>query len=419
MADIMLKKLSIHNFKSFWHSEFEFGKLNCFIAPNNTGKSNLIEAIEFIDNLLFKLDEEKLRYKTNFRHQEKNTLFKAEFEVSNRVLVLNELVDYKVVIIFNISIGEMNNIDVDIGGSIKSIDVPDKDKKVGYFNYFMLRAYGDELVNTINNYSDYSERLDKRRYSKFNFHYNHTTFNYILESNQNAKATIYNLLGLSLNSSKNIIQPIDFSKIFGRGSVFESHYFHSHMMKEKQIMPKTSSLNKYGTNLISFISGLDDETLEDISTSLIGEVEQVDGIEISKDEGHKRLYFLENKYKVPLEETSDGTAHFIAIMSAILGNKTSVALMIEEPERHMHMKVLSTILETMRGDNKQIFFTTHSTEILQQLDLDEILFLFRDYDGNTQGKRAKDIPNIKKLMKLFKNDLVEMIQMGVLGEYDE
>jgi len=411
----MLKKLYIHNFKSFYHSHFEFGKLNCLIAPNNTGKSNLIEAIEFIDNLLFKLDSEKLNFKTNFRYQEQNTVFQAEFEVSNRVLVFNELIDYKIVVIFDISIGETNNIDVNINGSMKSIDVPDDDKIVDYFNYFMLRAYGDELVNTIKNYSDYSEKLDKKRYSKFSFQYNHTTFNYILESNRNTQATISNLLGLTLNNTKNIIKPIDFSKIFGRGSIFESHYFHSYMMKEKQIMPKTSTLNKFGTNLISFINGLDDETIEDISTSLIGEVEQVNGIEIS-DEAHKRLYFIEDEYKVPLEETSDGTAHFIAIMSAILGNKNSIALMIEEPERHMHMKVLSTIIETMRDDDKQIFFTTHSMEILQELNLDEILFLYRDYDSNTQGKRAKDIDNIKKLMKIYKNDLVEILKIGILDD---
>lgn len=106
-------------------------------------------------------------------------------------------------------------------------------------------------------------------------------------------------------------------------------------------------------------------------------------------------------------------------MSAILGNKSSLALLIEEPERHMHMKVLSYILDTMRDDDKQIFFTTHSMEIVQQLKLDEIIFMFRDYDGDTKGQRAKEIYNIKKLMKLYKNDLVEMIKIGIIGEYED
>jgi predicted ATPase len=415
----MLKKLYIHNFKSFYHSHFEFGKLNCIIAPNNTGKSNLIEAIEYIDNLLFRQYDNAIELKRNFKYPEdKDTVFQVEFEIINRVLVLNELIDYKLIIVFDILIGDTYNIDVHISGSIKSINVLEEDKVVDYFNYFMLRSYGDELPSTITNYLEYSEELDKKRYSSFDFTYNHMTFNYILSSNKNQKSTIFNFLGLNLNSTNNIIKPIDFSKFFGRGSIFESHYFHAHLIKEKQIIPKTANLDKYGTNLVAFLNGLSQETLEEISMSLIGEVEQVNGIELS-DEAIRKLYFVEDRYKISLEETSDGTVHFVAIISAVLGNKTSMALMIEEPERHMHMKVLSTILETMRCDNKQMFFTTHSTEILQQLKLDEILFMFRDYDGNTKGQRAKDIPNIKKIMKLFKGNLVEMIQTGVLGEYDE
>jgi len=414
----MLKKLYIHNFKSFWHSSFEFGKLNCIIAPNNTGKSNLIEAIEFLDNILFRPEAQKIIIQPNFKYEEKNTLFQAQFELVNRVLVLNELIDYKINVVFNISIGEVNNIDVSIEGSIKSIDVLEEDKTVSWFNYFMLRSFGNELSNTLNNYSDYSQKLEKKRYTKFLFEYNHTTFNYKLESIKKVEKTIFNFLGLNLNSTNNIIKPIEFSKIFGRGSIFESHYFHAHIIKEKQIIPKTSNLDKYGTNLVAYLNGLNKETLEEISISIIGEVEQVNGIELS-DEAYKRLYFLEDEYKVPLEETSDGTVHFIAIMSAILGNKTSMALMIEEPERHMHMKTLSYILNTMRDDDKQIFFTTHSTEILNQLELDEILFMFRNFDGDTQGKRAKDIPNITKFMKRYKNDLVEMIQTGIVGEYEE
>jgi predicted ATP-dependent endonuclease of OLD family len=153
---------------------------------------------------------------------------------------------------------------------------------------------------------------------------------------------------------------------------------------------------------------------------MIGEVEQVDSIKIV-EAAYKTLFFIENgKYEVPLKKASDGTVHLLAIMSALIANdKSMMAMMFEEPERHMHMKVLSYILNSMRDSNSQIFFTTHSTEILQQLKLDEIVFMFRDFDGNTKGQRAKDIEHIKTFMKMYKNNLVEMIQMGILGEYEE
>ena len=93
----MLKKLYIHNFKSFWNSSFEFGKLNCLIAPNNTGKSNLIEALEFCDKLLFPREDEQknfdLKEYKNFRHKEedeKNIRFSLEFELKTRVAVYSD-----------------------------------------------------------------------------------------------------------------------------------------------------------------------------------------------------------------------------------------------------------------------------------------------------------------------------------------
>lgn len=416
----MLKKLYIHNFKSFWHSSFEFGKLNCIIAPNNTGKSNLIEAIELIDTLLFHKERDVgfLNNQKNFRYKENTIVLKPEFQIEKYVLEVNEFMKYRCNIIFNINLGEINNIDMQINGYIKSTPIVEDEKIQNWVTWSQFRSYDDDIENDLLEYSKHKEILDKKKYTKFVFKYNLATLSYSLDVKKSLRKSIFNLLRLQLDSKENLTRPIEFKNIFVNNEIFTSHYFHAHMIKEQQIMPKTLKLNKEGTNLISFLSGLRKPVVEDISMSLIGEVEQINGIKLS-DEAHKRLYFLENEYKVSLEDTSDGTVHFIAIMSAILGNKNSMALLIEEPERHMHMKVLSYILNTMRDDDKQIFFTTHSTEILQQLKLDEILFIFRDYNGNTQGQRAKDIPNIKKIMKLFKGDLVEMIQTGVLGEYDE
>jgi predicted ATP-dependent endonuclease of OLD family len=416
----MLKKLYIHNFKSFWDSSFEFGKVNCLIAPNNSGKSNLIEAIEYIDNLLFNPDGEQKYFKTNLHYpEEKNTILKAEFEIANRVLVYNELIDYKCNIEFYINIGEIHNIDVKIDGKVKYIDILDEDKVVGWSDYFRIRSYGAGLDYRLKDYEKHKNILDKKRYSKFAFNYNQNSVTYGLECNKSVEKALISLLGLNLNNKNELLRPIDFKNIFSRYSVFASHYFHPHTMKYKQVTPKELHfLNKDGTSLVSYLSHLNEDIFEDISTSIIGEVEKVNGLELTQ-EAHKRLWFLEDEIKIPIEEISDGTIHFVAIMGAILGNQNSIAMMIEEPERHMHMKVLSYILNTMRDDDKQIFFTTHSTEMLSELELDEILFMFRDYEGDTKGIRAKDVNNITKFRERYNNDLVSMIQMGILDNLED
>jgi len=45
--------------------------------------------------------------------------------------------------------------------------------------------------------------------------------------------------------------------------------------------------------------------------------------------------------------------------------------------------------------------------------------MFRDYNGDTKGIRAKDIENIKKIMKIYKDDLIEMIKIGILDNLED
>ncbi len=233
---------------------------------------------------------------------------------------------------------------------------------------------------------------------------------------------ISNLFALKIVEKNQLLEKeMDLTFIFNKNHLFSSHYFKADSMKRPE-MTGIPLLMENGKNLPEYLQDMNEEIFEDISTSLIGEVELVQGIRIEKGVVPQLVFEEEMGDKVHyvgLQDISDGTVHFIAIMSAIMGNKEAIGLMIEEPERHMHMKVLSYILNTMRDDDKQIFFTTHSMEILHQIELEEVIFMFRDYDGNTQSKRAKDIYNIKKLMKLYKNDLVEMIKIGIVGEYED
>lgn len=428
MSDVILEELYLHNFKSFYQSKFEFGKLNCLIAPNNSGKSNLMDALKFLDNLLYQnavVAIHQLHSKTikNFHYNENEINLNAKFNIKNRVLIDNELVDYDINLLFLFKIDSENkkqNIDIIISGKIKSIEVVTND---------LIKGFGLKVIKDfdsyIDSYNSYCEQLDKKIYRSFDFTYNHFTLNYTLNSRYDTtKEIIKKLFVLNIKDDEYLKSQIKFSDIFYKNSLFQSYYFQSHEMKRPEPFG-ISTLYENGKNLPEFLVDLyknDKELFEDIATSLIGEVELVNSIEV-RDESIPELIFKEElndkSYPISIQTISDGTLHFIAIMSAIIGDKNSQGIMIEEPERHMHMKVLSYILNTMRDDEKQIFFTTHSTEMLSLLKLDEIIFMFRDYEGDTKGIRAKDIPNIKKIMKLFKNDLVSMIQMGVVGEYDE
>ena len=429
MSHIRLESLYLDNFKSFKESKFEFGKVNCLIAPNNTGKSNLIEALEFLDNIIYEnlpkaVAKIGLQNIQNYHYlEDKKIVINAQFSVENRVLVSDEFIDYKMnfLFLFNMDIGtKKSTIDImSFNNKIKSINID----KADLTNGLGLRVF-DSFEEFIGNYSKYIQVLEKKQYKSFDYTYNNSTLKYEIKTKYEiTEKLVQLLLGLEIDKKNGILEKaMDFKLLFNKSSLFMSHYFHSHDIKTRSESTGYFKLLKDGTNLVEYLSNLDKDIFEDISTSLIGEVELISSLEL-KDGFVSEVVFNEEvngkKYPIKLQKVSDGTVHFVAIISALIGNDYSIGIMIEEPERHLHMKVLSYILNTMRDDDKQIFFTTHSTEMLSELNLDEIIFMFRDIEGNTKGIRAKDIINIKKIMKRYKNDLVEMIRIGILDGLED
>ena len=428
-SHIILKSLYLDNFKSFKKSKFEFGKLNCLIAPNNTGKSNLIEVLEFLDNIIYEnlpkaISKIGLQNIQNYHHlEDKKIVINAQFSVENRVLVSDEFIDYKMdfLFLFNMDIEtKKSTIDVmSFNNKIKSINIDKADLNNG----LGLRVF-DSFEEFIGNYSKYVQVLEKKQYKSFDYAYNSSTLKYEIKTKYEiTERLIQLLLGLEIDKKNGILEKaMDFKLLFNKSSLFMSHYFHSHDIKTRSESTGWFKLLKDGTNLVEYLSNLDKDIFEEISTSLIGEVELISSLEL-KDGFVSEVLFNEEvngeKYPIKLQKVSDGTVHFVAIMSALIGNNYSIGIMIEEPERHLHMKVLSYILNSMRDCEAQIFFTTHSTEMLSELNLDEIIFMFRNFDGDTKGIRAKDIKNIKKIMKRYKNDLVSIIQMGILDDLED
>ena len=402
MPNIMLTELYIDNFKSFHKSKFKFGKVNCLVAPNNAGKSNLIEVFEFINTMLLEniaqaVGNVGISIIRNYKYDENEITIKPKFNIDNIVLVDNYIYKYSVIVDFNFIFKYKEGpypIEINVDGKIKKIKIDKDDISPNSLN----RVYN----NDIKSYDKYIELLSKKRYMS-------------VENDLKLKDSSFKKI--TTNSSDiNII----IKNIFGVENIFLSFYFHPNEIKNNQKYEEKFLL-KDATNLAYYLKTLDTDVFDDISMSLIGEVDLVESIELL-DGAFPIIIFKENTdgliNEISQHRVSDGTIHFLSIMTALKTSKSN-CLIFEEPERHMHMKTLSYILNTMRDSNKQIFFTTHSTEILQQLKLDEIIFMFRNHSGDTKGIRAKEIKNIKKIMKLYKNDLVEMLKIGILDNLED
>lgn len=80
---------------------------------------------------------------------------------------------------------------------------------------------------------------------------------------------------------------------------------------------------------------------------------------------------------------SDGTVSIIATIVALYFDNRSDIIIIEEPERNIHPKLLAKVVQMAEdvSSKKQIIFTTHNPEILGNADLKNIRFVQRDVEG--------------------------------------
>ena len=83
---------------------------------------------------------------------------------------------------------------------------------------------------------------------------------------------------------------------------------------------------------------------------------------------------------------SDGTANIIALVVALFFQKQNQFAIFEEPERHIHPKVLSGLMELFKevSERRQILMTTHNQQLVRHAGLENILVISRDDDGFSQ-----------------------------------
>jgi predicted ATPase len=129
----------------------------------------------------------------------------------------------------------------------------------------------------------------------------------------------------------------------------------------------------------------------------------------------------------PLFQMSDGELAFIAYLSVIFApdELRGALFFIEEPENHLHPKLFETLVALLRQVQQEAFeggvqplqmiFTTHSPHVIDQMKLDEILWVEKR-QGETKVIRPNDKPHPRKLVEDETLGLGDLMFAGALGE---
>ena len=129
-------------------------------------------------------------------------------------------------------------------------------------------------------------------------------------------------------------------------------------------------------------------------------LKDVEDIEIQRRPEDNFLYVvLRYRYglKAPSWVLSDGTLRFLALSVIPFLPPQSRIFLIEEPENGIHPRAVSSLLEVLKGpSDNQIFVATHSPLILRQMQPKDILVFRKTEDGATDIVRGTEHPALRR-----------------------
>jgi predicted ATPase len=98
---------------------------------------------------------------------------------------------------------------------------------------------------------------------------------------------------------------------------------------------------------------------------------------------------------------SDGTLMMLSYLTLLYDPKPPELIGIEEPENHLHPRLLPELAEECRiaSARTQLMITTHSPFFVNGLAPEELWVLYRDLDGYAHARRAADMRGIREFME--------------------
>jgi predicted ATPase len=114
------------------------------------------------------------------------------------------------------------------------------------------------------------------------------------------------------------------------------------------------------------------------------------------------------------EDVSDGTIQSLALFSALYDPRSPLAL-IEEPENSVHPWIVRSFVDACREISyKQIFVTSHSPALLEYLRPTEVSLVWRR-DGRTHVEPLVSVdPHAEELWAQGKSTVYELLDSGML-----
>lgn len=165
-------------------------------------------------------------------------------------------------------------------------------------------------------------------------------------------------------------------------------------------------LSQTGDNLANVIQYLREQN-EDLLKGILGKLRQriprMDRVDADlMGDGRLLLLLKDAPFDRPIlaKWASDGTLKMLAYLVALYDPAPPALLGLEEPENHLHPRLLYELAEECReaSARSQLIVTTHSPFFLDAMKPEEVWVLSRDAKGYTEAIRAADLMGVSEHM---------------------
>ena len=396
-----INRIKAENFKSYKKVDVKLNNLNFIIGGNASGKSNYVNILKFFNDIIYYgLDDAillqggiKYLFNSNSRKNSSILLYfeidleeeeKSIFRIfsSEKNLFLPNMLKYTLKIKPNEK-GEgykVSNEKIEI----KFEQLKKEKEKVYEINSFNLNVNKDsngKIVDNFNNKINSEEFL---------------TLNYIVRFIKTGGNLLYNFFSA-------------FSIFYRYDSKIKIYNFDVNLLKSPSSIVARSELEENGSNLVNIIQQLlkNKSKKEKLNKLIKMILPFIDDIKIENNVNKSVFFKVKesyNKKEFPSYMLSDGTVNILAVIIALYFQDDNDIIVLEEPERNIHPKLLSTLVNILSdvSQKKQIFVTTHNPFIVKEAKLEDIILVSRDNNGISEISRPIEDSKIKKFLE---NDL--------------
>ena len=156
-------------------------------------------------------------------------------------------------------------------------------------------------------------------------------------------------------------------------------------------------------NVIQYFREQYPQRLDNIINNLRRRIPRLEGVETELlTDGRLLLRVKDAPFKQPVlaKYASDGTLKMLAYLMVLYNPEPLQFIGIEEPENHLHPRLLAELCEECRNASAQtqLMVTTHSPFFVNSVRPEELWVLYRDEFGFTQARCALNMQGIKEFI---------------------